>query len=109
MYVQCLAMPTHSCSLFLIQCQCKLSLLQVGLSNVFEYMSEEDAEATFTLLANSISSGGRVAFWNLFNHRLPSQLLLRGGKMTYLEELSKQLHHMDRLFFYSAFRVVLIN
>ena len=72
-------------------------------------MSEEDAAATFELLAKSVASGGRVAFWNLFNRRAPSQVLLQGGKMTYLDELSKQLHHVDRLFFYSAFHVVGIN
>lgn len=83
--------------------------LQLGLSNIFEYMSVEAAEATFALLAKSVASGGRLAFWNLFNHRLPSKELLERGKMTHLKELSEKLHQIDRVFFYSAFHVLQIN
>ena len=83
--------------------------MQLGLSNIFEYMSVEAAEATFALLAKSMAPGGRLAFWNLFNHRLPSRELLERGKMTHLKELSEELHQIDRVFFYSAFHVVQIN
>ena len=76
---------------------------------MFEYMSEEDADASFALLAKSVASGGRIAFWKLFNHRVPPQSLIQSGKITHLHELSKQLHHMDRLFFYSDFYVMHIN
>ena len=85
-----------------------LLYMQIALSDIFEYMHEEASEAIFTLLAKSVAPGGRVAFWNLFNYRMPSKSLLQ-GKMTYLEELSDQLHQVDRAFFYSAFRVLRVN
>ncbi len=72
-------------------------------------MSGEAAEAIFTLLAKSVAPGGRLAFWNLYIHRLPSKTLLEGGKVTHLKKLSEQLHQIDRAFFYSEFHVVQIN
>ena len=83
--------------------------LQIGLSDVFEYMSEKASEATFALLATSAAPGCRVAFWSLFNHRLPSKSLLQSGKMTHLKALSEQLHQVDRVFFYSEFNVLQVN
>jgi hypothetical protein len=72
-------------------------------------MSEEAAEAIFTLLAKSVAPGGRFAFWNLYIRRLPSKTLLEGGKVTHLKEMSEKLHQIDRAFFYSEFHVVQIN
>lgn len=72
-------------------------------------MSEEAAEATFALLAKSVAPGGRLAFWNLYLHRLPSKTLTEGGKVTHLKELSEQLHQADRAFYYSEFNVLQIN
>ena len=83
--------------------------MQLGLSDIFEYMSGEAAEATFALLVKSVAPGGRLAFWNLFIHRLPSKTLLEEGKVTHLKELSEQLHQVDRVFFYSEFHVVQVN
>ena len=72
-------------------------------------MSKEAAEATLALLGKLVAPGGRLAFWDLFNHRLPSKELLERGKMTHLKELSEQLHQIDRVFYYSAFHVMQIN
>ncbi|XP_004346750.1 hypothetical protein CAOG_05065 [Capsaspora owczarzaki ATCC 30864] len=76
---------------------------KANLSDIFEYMSAEAADALFLAFANKFRVGGRLAFWNLFVPRCPSDSL-----RTYFSahtELAKQVHSHDRLFFYSQFHV----
>ncbi|XP_065832489.1 uncharacterized protein [Oscarella lobularis] len=75
---------------------------KMNLSDVFEYMSEEATESMFSLLADHMPSGGRLAYWTLFLHRAPSESL----QLRPLTELSERLFkEEDRSTFYGSFQV----
>jgi S-adenosylmethionine-diacylglycerol 3-amino-3-carboxypropyl transferase len=78
---------------------------KVNLSDVFEYVSEDDCNAMFHLLVDKIRPGGRVAYWNLFTPRSPPDILLKKQQLRSLSEVESQLHRKDRAYFYSAFHV----
>ena len=44
----------------------------VNCSDLFEYLSDTASQSLFTLLADRIRPGGRVAWWNLLVHREPA-------------------------------------
>lgn len=73
-----------------------------NLSDVFEYMPEATSDRLLTDLAEHTRPGGRLVYWNMMVPRDGANLphLLRP-----LPELSQQLHHQDRAFFYSRFVV----
>lgn len=79
-----------------------LSLSQANLSNIFEYMSVEDADKVFNSLSTSISQGSRLAYWNLFNLRVPSST----PNLKLLTSLSEELYKKDRVFHYTNFFVL---
>jgi S-adenosylmethionine-diacylglycerol 3-amino-3-carboxypropyl transferase len=72
-----------------------------ALSDVFEYMSDEQAGQVFGQLGDAVRPRGRIAFWNLFVPRspVPEQRLRR------LPALSHDLWRCDRSWFYRAFHV----
>jgi S-adenosylmethionine-diacylglycerol 3-amino-3-carboxypropyl transferase len=76
---------------------------KAGLSDVFEYMSPEATEGLMTALADGLSPGGRIAYWNLLIPRQSPDSLR--ARLAPLPELSHQLWLRDRAPFYSAFRV----
>lgn len=64
-------------------------------------MSEENSDALFLLFAQKMASGGRLAYWELFvTHRPPA-----GPQFIFHEELSKELHQIDRVFSYKSFNI----
>ena len=72
-----------------------------NLSDIFEYMSEENSDALLGRLVGCASAGGRLAYWNMLAPRQsPAGLPVR-----FLEELSGRLHLRDRAFFYKRFVV----
>ncbi len=74
-----------------------------NLSDIFEYMSEENYTLLLEKLIRAGRPGARLAYWNmLVPRRRPESLadLLRP-----LGELAADLHLRDRAFFYSAFVV----
>lgn len=73
--------------------------LQLALSNIFEYMSQEAADALFGQLAAQVPSSGRIAYWEFLNHRLPSSEALKQRLCT-LEEVSTRLGQEDRFAFF---------
>lgn len=77
----------------------------MNLSDIFEYMSSENSDALFSLLGARASTGGLIAFWNLFNDRLPPAF---HSKFTILD-ISQKLHKIDQVFFYKAFWVIQVN
>lgn len=77
--------------------------LQAGLSDIFEYMSAEHAALQFEKLSSIIQPGGRIAYWCLYVPRAPPEHLK--NKMLYLDQLSKSLHEIDRVWFYMSFNV----
>jgi S-adenosylmethionine-diacylglycerol 3-amino-3-carboxypropyl transferase len=73
-----------------------------ALSDVFEYMSDEQAEQLFGRLGDALRPGGRIAFWNLFVPRCPAP----GQRwLQLLPALSHHLWRCDRSWFYRAFHV----
>ena len=76
--------------------------MQAALSDIFEYMSDDTADRMFNLLAQSMLTGSRIAYWMLFNYRFPSQ----DNGLVLLSQLSKTLTKEDRAFFYSQFVVL---
>ena len=78
-----------------------LRIDRFNLSDIFEYMSEENSAQLMRRLVGRASPGGRLAYWNMLAPRsCPEQL-----PVDPLEELSQCLHQQDRAFFYSRFVV----
>jgi S-adenosylmethionine-diacylglycerol 3-amino-3-carboxypropyl transferase len=70
---------------------------KANLSDLFEYLSESDAEGLFEKLGSRLRPGGRFAYWNLLVPRAPRD---PGGRLT---TLSSGPARTDRVFFYGAF------
>lgn len=74
-----------------------------NLSDIFEYMSEENSGILLERLADVGRSGARLAYWNMLApRRRPARLAHR---LRPLDDLAAQLFHLDKAFFYSAFVV----
>jgi S-adenosylmethionine-diacylglycerol 3-amino-3-carboxypropyl transferase len=79
------------------------SVDRFNLSDIFEYMSAEAAEALLAKIARAGRSGGRLAYWNMLVPRSrPASL---AGQLRPQAELAAALHRRDKAFFYSAFVV----
>ncbi len=74
-----------------------------NLSDIFEYMDEDTARACFEALTDAARPGARLAYWNMMVPRQGAAILPE--RLTYLRELSEELHTKDRAFFYGAFHV----
>jgi S-adenosylmethionine-diacylglycerol 3-amino-3-carboxypropyl transferase len=79
------------------------SIHRFNLSDVFEYLSEADADQIFDRIAHVGCTGGRLAYWNMLVPRRRPQRL--AGRIKPLAELSQQLHATARTFFYNDFVV----
>lgn len=75
----------------------------MNLSDVFEYMSPEDSDFTFTSLCDKIIPGGYLAYWNLFTNRYPP-----ANNSRTLTDISHELRKIDRGFFFKfcLFKVI---
>lgn len=76
----------------------------MNLSDVFEYMSVDDARATWATLAQASTPGARLAWWELLLRRRPQD----GDALVVddaLRELADTLHAQDGGFFYGGFVV----
>ncbi len=74
---------------------------RANLSDIFEYMSTENATALFQRLADSARPDARLAYWNMMVPRRASELL--PSRYRRLDELSRRLHLEDKAFFYRDF------
>lgn len=74
-----------------------------NLSDIFEYMSPDNAAALLERLARRGRPGGRLAYWNMLAPRSSPETLR--GQLRPLPELSQRLHLLDKAFFYSRFVV----
>jgi S-adenosylmethionine-diacylglycerol 3-amino-3-carboxypropyl transferase len=81
----------------------RASLDGAALSDVFEYMSADAADALFHRLSEVVRPGRRLCFWNLLVPREPSR---RFTRLQPLRALSHVLWQRDRSWFYRAFHVV---
>jgi S-adenosylmethionine-diacylglycerol 3-amino-3-carboxypropyl transferase len=74
-----------------------------NLSDIFEYMSEDNTKKLAECIAKSSNKDARLAYWNMLAPRSCAQLL--PDLMISDKELSKKLFVRDKAFFYSAFHV----
>ncbi len=74
-----------------------------NLSDIFEYMSEENCHRLLAKLAARGRPGGRLAYWNMLAPRSRPEAL--AGRLQPLAELAGNLHQQDQAFFYSRFVV----
>jgi S-adenosylmethionine-diacylglycerol 3-amino-3-carboxypropyl transferase len=78
-------------------------VMKFNLSDIFEYMSEENTAAILVSLAEASAPGGRLAYWNMLApRRRPASLAAR---LRPLDGLARELFERDKAFFYSAFIV----
>jgi S-adenosylmethionine-diacylglycerol 3-amino-3-carboxypropyl transferase len=74
-----------------------------NLSDIFEYMSEENYQRLLERLVRSGKSGGRLAYWNMLAPRArPASM---AHQLIALDDLSRDLFRQDKAFFYSRFVV----
>jgi S-adenosylmethionine-diacylglycerol 3-amino-3-carboxypropyl transferase len=76
---------------------------RANLSDIFEYMSTENATALFQRLGDAARPGARLAYWNMMVPRRASALL--PSRFRHLDELSRRLFVEDKAFFYRDFVV----
>lgn len=74
-----------------------------NLSDIFEYMSENNARALFGRIADCSPAGGRMAYWNMIVPRRGAELL--PDRVRARHEDSARLFAQDKAFFYRAFIV----
>ena len=74
-----------------------------NLSDIFEYMSDENFHRLLATLAGRARKGARFAYWNMLVPRSrPPQL---AHALNPRSELAERLHLQDKAFFYSRFVV----
>jgi S-adenosylmethionine-diacylglycerol 3-amino-3-carboxypropyl transferase len=73
-----------------------------NLSDIFEYMSEDDMCNIVKVILTKAPKGSRIAYWNMLSDKQASRFI---DEIEYKEELSKQLLAEDKAFFYSKFIV----
>ncbi len=78
-------------------------VLKFNLSDIFEYMSEENTAAILASLAQASAPGGRLAYWNMLAPRRRPESLAE--RLRSREDLARPLFAQDKAFFYSAFVV----
>jgi S-adenosylmethionine-diacylglycerol 3-amino-3-carboxypropyl transferase len=74
-----------------------------NLSDIFEYMSEENATQLLDLLTRHARPGARLAYWNMLVPRSRPQCL--AGTIEPVGNLGDELLLQDKAFFYSRFIV----
>jgi S-adenosylmethionine-diacylglycerol 3-amino-3-carboxypropyl transferase len=72
-----------------------------NLSDIFEYMSEENTADLLRKIADASAPGARVAYWNMLAPRSRPESLAH--RLQPLEEEAARLFAGDRAFFYSRF------
>lgn len=77
------------------------SVDRFNLSDIFEYMSEDNHQRLLERLVRAGRSGGRLAYWNMLAPRSRPESM--AGVLRSLELEARQLFQQDKAFFYSAF------
>jgi S-adenosylmethionine-diacylglycerol 3-amino-3-carboxypropyl transferase len=74
-----------------------------NLSDIFEYISEENYHRLLERVIRAGGNGARLAYWNTLVERHRPDSLAEGLRS--LDTLSRSLHLRDKAFFYNAFIV----
>ncbi len=72
-----------------------------NLSDIFEYMSEENYQRLLDTLLKVANPGARLAYWNMLAPRRSPESMRERIHPLPIE--SERLHKLDKAFFYSAF------
>ncbi len=72
-----------------------------NLSDIFEYVSQSNANGIYEQLARVGRNHGRLAYWNTFVPRCRPQTL--AAQLCPLDDLATRLYLNDKAFFYGAF------
>ena len=80
-----------------------VKITKYNLSDIFEYMSEEQMTKIVEKIIENSPKGSILAYWNMLSPKRASEFL--ENKLLYKEEKSKELLGKDKAFFYSAFIV----
>ena len=80
-----------------------LTIQRYNLSDIFEYMSEDNYHHLLERLIESSATGGRLAYWNMLAPRSRPEFMAE--KLKPLTVLSEQLYAQDKAFFYMAYIV----
>lgn len=78
-----------------------VKISKYNLSDIFEYMSEEQMVKIVEKILENSPKGSILAYWNMLSPKRASKTL--GDKLFYDEEKSKKLLNQDKAFFYSDF------
>ena len=78
-------------------------VVKFNLSDIFEYMSEENTAALLARLADAGAPGGRLAYWNMLAPRRRPESL--AARLRPRDDIAGPLFAQDKAFFYSAFVV----
>lgn len=79
------------------------SINAFNLSDIFEYVSEQETERLLSIIADVGSDKARIAYWNMLAPRKRPDSL--SDRIISLDHTAKELFAQDKAFFYSAFRV----
>lgn len=74
-----------------------------NLSDIFEYMSQENYEQLLRTILSHANRGARLAYWNMLAPRSRPESL--AAQLKPLKEVADRLFAQDKAFFYSAFVV----
>jgi S-adenosylmethionine-diacylglycerol 3-amino-3-carboxypropyl transferase len=75
-------------------------VVKFNLSDIFEYMSEENTAALLARCADASAPGGRLAYWNMLAPRRRPEAL--AARLRPREDVAGPLFAQDKAFFYSA-------
>jgi len=77
------------------------SIDRFNLSDVFEYMSEDDAARHYSAISRAGRPGGRLAYWNAYVRRRRPESL--ADRLRSASSLADALHRVDKAFIYESF------
>jgi S-adenosylmethionine-diacylglycerol 3-amino-3-carboxypropyl transferase len=72
-----------------------------NLSDIFEYMSEDNFHTLLRQIVDAGQQGSRLAYWNMLVPRSRPQFM--SDELCSLDTLSSSLHQQDKAFFYNTF------
>lgn len=79
-----------------------LGITKYNLSDIFEYMSEDEMCKICGKIIEKSENGSKIAYWNMLSDRRASKTM---DKLKYHEQLSNELFLKDKAFFYSKYIV----
>ncbi|HEV8292151.1 MAG TPA: DUF3419 family protein, partial [Tepidisphaeraceae bacterium] len=76
------------------------SIDRFNLSDIFEYISQENYQRALEKIVRTGTPGGRMVYWNMLAPRSRPDSM--ANQLRPLSDLSQRLHLADKAFFYSA-------